>query len=340
MIKKLIHLIITLCVFAGLGYVLWMGLRKQQEKPVAEAETATAPAEEEDKPEEFVVMLDKEKAKALAIEKEQPLPMAMQARRIAFGSVLDPSPLLALDGDLAAAETALSASKAENERTLALVATNDASKKMAEASQAQFMADKIKADSLIRGAQMQWGSVFTSDPAKRHALIDELATGSVALIRADIMAGDTLPDLPKNARIIVMGREDKPITTSDIIAATATDPKTQAQGFVLRVNKPPFTLRPGMALTAWLELPEKPRPGFAIPRSAVLRHDGRTWVYAQEEAEKYVRKAITLDAPLDGDEGWFITESGGLTSDDVIVVVGAASILSEELKAQGGGEPE
>ena len=38
--------------------------------------------------------------------------------------------------------------------------------------------------------------------------------------------------------------------------ATTADPKTQAQGFVLRVDKPPFTLRPGMALTAWMELPD------------------------------------------------------------------------------------
>ena len=71
-----------------------------------------------------------------------------------------------------------------------------------------------------------------------------------------------------------------------------------------------------------------------------VRHDGRAWVYAQEEEEKYVRKSVTLDAPLDGEQGWFIPESGGLTADDVIVVVGASSLLSEELKAQGGGAPD
>ena len=42
----------------------------------------------------------------------------------------------------------------------------------------------------------------------------------------------------------------------------------------------------------------------------------------------------------DEDQGWFITEGGGLTADDVIVVVGASSMLSEELKAQGGGAPD
>jgi len=138
----------------------------------------------------------------------------------------------------------------------------------------------------------------------------------------------------------MIGRESEPIGITDIQPATAADPKTQAQGFILRVSKPPFTLRPGMALTAWLELPGTPRSGFAVPRSAVLRHDGRTWVYVQREDDIYVRKPITLEAPLNADHGWFITEDGGLTADDAIVVVGASSLLSEELKAQGGGEPD
>jgi membrane fusion protein, multidrug efflux system len=341
-IKKLIHIILTVTMLAALGYVLWIGVHKQQEKAEEAAEEAPAEGaavEEEEKPEGFVVMLDNERAEALGVEKEQPKHMMMQARRIAFGSVMDPTPLLALDGDLAVAETAFNASKSEHDRTMALMATADASKKTAEAALAQYTADKIKVDSLIRGAQLQWGSVFTAEPAKRHALIDELIAGGVALVRVDIMAGETLPDLPKKARVVVMGREDQAFDTSDILPATSTDAKTQAQGFVLRINKPPFALRPGMALTAWMELPEKPRPGYAIPRSAVLRHDGRTWVFVQEEAEKYVRTAITLDAPLQGDQGWFITENAGLTAEDVIVVTGAASILSEELKAQGG-EPE
>ena len=342
-IKKLIHFVIMLGVLAGLGYVLWIGVRKQQEKPAEAEEGAAVEAakpEQEEKPEEFAVMLDKEKSTALAIEKDQPQKMELQARRMAFGSVIDPSPLVTLDGDLAAAEAALTASKAENERTRALAATNDASKKALDASEAQFLADKIKLDSLIRGAQLQWGAVFTSDAAKLRAFIDELVNGTAALIRVDVMPGDALAELPKSARILIMGREDKPINTTAIMPATSADPKTQAQGFVLRVDKPPFTLRPGMALTAWMELPEKPRAGFSIPRSAILRHDGRTWVYAQEEEEKYVRKPVTLDTPLDADQGWFITESGGLTADDVIVVTGAASLLSEELKAQGGGEPD
>jgi hypothetical protein len=336
-IKKFVHFLLTIGTLAGLGCVLWIGMQKHEEKiEEAKAEEATKAAEEaEPKPEDFTVVLEKERAKALGIDKEQPEKTELQARRIAFGSVLDPTPLVALDGELASAEAALKASKAENERTQSLVATNDASRKTADAAEAQFVADRIKLETLVRGAQLAWGALVDRDSTKRRAFVDELVSGRIALIRVDLMPGDALAELPKSASIIVMGREDKGFSTTEVLPATATDAKTQAQGFILRA-RPPFTLRPGMALTAWMELPDKPRAGFAIPRSAVLRHDGRTWVYVQEEAEKYVRKPVTLDAPLDGERGWFVLEGGGVTEDDVIVVVGASSLLSEELKAQGG----
>ena len=340
MIRKLIHLILTLSVLAGLGFVLWLGLHKQQLKSIANATAEGAAETEQEGPAEFTVMIAKKKALALAIEKEQPRKITLPATRMAFGSVIDPSPLITLDGELTAAAAALTASQAENERTIALAATHDASKKSAEASEAQFLADKIKMDGILRSAQLQWGPVFARDANKRRTFINELVSGIESLIRVDVMPGAALTEMPASARILIMGREGQPIATGDILPATVTDPKTQAQGFILRVANPPFALRPGMALTAWLELPEKPRPGFAIPRSAVLRHDGRTWIYVQEAEEKFVRKPITLDTPLDAEHGWFVTENGGVRADDAIVVVGAASLLSEELKAQGKGEPD
>jgi hypothetical protein len=342
MMKKLLNLLLPLGALLGLGYVLWVGVRKQEEKPMDpdEADAAPVAAVEEEPPEAFTVMLEKKRATALGLDKDQPQKMTLQATRKVFGRVLDPSPLVTLDGDLSAAEAALGASKAENLRTEDLAGSGNTSKKNVEAAQAQFLADSVKLQGLTHSAQLQWGEAFRSDPAQRAEFIKQVTSHEVALIRVEVLPGDARAELPKRARIAVLGRETEIITSHVIIPATTTDVKTQAQGFILRVDKPPFTLRPGMALTAWLELPEPPRSGYAVPRSAVLRHDGRTWVYVQEEEEKYVRTAITLDSPLEGDQGWFITEAGGLSADDVVVTTGAASLLSEELKAQGGGEPD
>jgi hypothetical protein len=342
--KKTAHILITFCVLLGLGWTLWMGLKKQRDKPQAEEEAPAekavggAPAEEE-KPEDFVVKLEKEKWKALDIEKGEPEKTELKPRRIAFGRVLDPTPIVTFDGELAAAEAALAASGAENERVQKLLAAGEnTSRKIAETAQAQFRADEIKADGLRRRALIEWGALLPAlDPAKRRQFVEQLVHGEAALVRVDILPGDALTAQPRSARLLVLGREDQPVETQSITPAAEADPKTQAQGFVLRVDRPPFPLRPGMALTAWLELPEKPRAGFAVPRSAVLRHDGRAWVYVQEEEEKFVRKPVTLDTPLEGDKGWFISaEGGGIKADDLLVVTGAQSLLSEELKAQGG----
>ncbi len=336
--KKLAHALVTLVVFLGLAWTLWVGVRKQKEKP-AEEETAEAGAAEEEKVEDFVVNLEKEKWQVLDLEKGEPEKTELQPQRIAFGRVLDPTPIVALDDELAAAEAALAASRAEHERTQKLLAAGEnASRKTAETAEAQFRSDQIKADGLRRRALLEWGALIPAqDPAKRRELVEQLVRGETTLIRVDLLPGDAVTEQPRKARVVVLGREAQPIETSSITAAADVDAKTQAQGLILRVDQPPFPLRPGMALTAWLELAQQARAGFAIPRSAILRHDGRTWIYVQEEEEKFVRKPIVLDTPLEGDKGWFIAaEGGGIKAEDLLVVTGAQSLLSEELKAQGG----
>ena len=342
--KKLANFILTVCVVLGLGWTLWIGVRKQKEKPKTEEAAAAdgGPKEEEAKPEDFVVKLDKEKWQALALEKGEPEKAELKPQRIAFGHVLDPTPIATLDGELAAAEAALAASRAEHERTQNLFKNGEnLARKAVETVEAQFRADEIKSDGLRRSALIEWGPEFAAlGSAARREFVERLVRGETSLIRVDILPGDALAEQPKAARVLVLGREEQPIETENITPASDVDAKTQAQGFILRVDKSPFALRPGMALTAWLELPEKPRAGFAIPRSAVLRHDGRAWVYVQEEEEKFARKPVRLDTPLDGDKGWFIAEGGGIKADDLLVTTGAQSLLSEELKAQGGGEPD
>ena len=337
--KKLAHFLLIAVTLAALSWALWHGVKAKhatEKEPAAEAPAAEAEPEHED----FVVTLEKEKWKALGVEMAEPEKSELAPRRVAFGRVLDPSPLVALDGDLAATEAAITASRAEFERTQKLLAAGEnTSRKIFETAEAQFRADEIKADSLRRQAALQWGTALPADAAKRRAFVEALVHGDAALVRADLLPGDAVADAPRAARLLVMGREQQPIETAHISPSADADARTQAQGFILLVEKPPFALRPGMALTAWLELPTPPRAGFLLPRSAVLRHDGRAWVFVQEETEKFVRKPITLDSPLE--KGWFIgAEEGGLKADDLVVVTGPQVLLSEEMKAAAGKAEE
>ena len=341
--KRLLNFLITLALLAALGWVLWRGVTQRHGTEKEEPKTEAADGGKKEEHMDFTVKLEKEKWKALGLEMAEPEKAELKPQRVAFGRVLDPAPLVALDGELSAADAALAASRAEYDRTQALQKSGEGmSRKVAETAEAQFRGDEIKADGLRRRARLEWGAAFpATDAAKRRAFIEQLVGGESAMIRVELLPGDALAELPVGARISVLGRESETFGTQGIAPASDADPKTQAQGFILRAEKPPFALRPGMALTAWLELPQKPRTGFAVPRSAVLRHDGRAWIFVQEETEKFARKAVNLDTPLDGEKGWFVSaEGGGIKADDLLVVTGAQALLSEELKAQGGGEKD
>jgi hypothetical protein len=333
--KKLVHFILILAVLGGVGWAVWRGF---QHRAAAEAEAAPEEAKEEHEPN--TVMLEKEKWKALEFEMAEPAKVTLALHRSAFGRVLDPTPLVNLDSDLASAEAALAASRAENERSQKLLAAGEnTSRKAAEAAEAQFRADDVKVAGLRRTAALQWGAAVAAlDTAQRHTLAEALVRGESALVRVDVLPGDALAETPRAARLQVLGRETQPIDTKLVSPAADADPRTQAQGFIVRVDHPPFPLHPGMAVTAWLELAGEPRAGFAVPRSALLRHDGRSWVFMQEEEEKFVRKAVALEAPLDAEQGWFVAAGGELKEGDLLVVTGAEILLSEEMKSAGGEE--
>ncbi len=341
--KKLLNILITIALLAALGWALWRGITHREVKEGAEPKAGEkAEGEKKGEPEPFVVKLEKGKWKALALEMAEPEKAELKPQRVAHGRVLDPTPIVTLDGELASAEAALAASRAEYDRSQALLKSGEGmSRKVSETAEAQFRGDEIKADGLRRKAQIEWGATVSAlDAAKRREFVEHLVRGESALVRVDLLAGDAVAEMPAAARFAVLGREEDPISANTIAPAADTDAKTQAQGFLLRVDEPKFVLRPGMAVTAWLELSTQPQQGFAVPRSAVLRHDGRAWVFIQEEEEKFVRKAVTLIAPLGGEKGWFVAEGGSIKADDLLVETGAQALLSEELKAQGGGEKE
>jgi len=67
-----------------------------------------------------------------------------------------------------------------------------------------------------------------------------------------------------------------------------------------------------------------------VPREAVIRFNGTTWVYVQTADNTFQRTEAALDRPLE--DGWFVRE--GLKPQDKVVTVGAQQLLSEELKGQ------
>jgi len=68
-----------------------------------------------------------------------------------------------------------------------------------------------------------------------------------------------------------------------------------------------------------------------VPPDAVLRYEGKGWIYVQTADNQFLRTEIPLDRLTDN--GWFV--SGDLTATNRVVISGAQTVLSAEMS---GGE--
>jgi multidrug efflux system membrane fusion protein len=166
-------------------------------------------------------------------------------------------------------------------------------------------------------------SVEAGQPVLRVVKFDQL------LARVDVPAGETVSVAATTAQIAVLGREDRPLQGERIAIAAAVDPKTQGQPFVFRVSDSSLALRPGLSVTAYLEIPGPSRTGVVVPQSAVVRQSGKAWVYVRTAADQFARREVALEEPTG--EGWF---TRSLSAGDRIVTTGAQTLLSEEFKSQ------
>lgn len=149
------------------------------------------------------------------------------------------------------------------------------------------------------------------------------------LAKVDLPAGHAVALPVSNARIVVIGHEDQPLTGVAVAVGAAVDPKTQGQSLLFRIRDAGPSLRPGMAVTAYLAERGAPRSGVILPRSSIVRFAGAAWAYVQTAPGRFTRRRIALEYVTRG--GWFTTSLRGGES---IVVVGAQTLLSEELRSQ------
>ncbi len=146
--------------------------------------------------------------------------------------------------------------------------------------------------------------------------------------RVCCLAGGKVAQNASTARLVVIGHEDHPLAAKRIAAAASTDPLTGGQTLLFEIESEKLPLQPGMSLTAYLPLPGEPAKGVLIPRSAVIRFAGESYVYVQSGPDKFTRRPVTR-AEHDP-QGLFVAE--GFKPGEPVVVRGAQMMLSQELK--------
>ena len=247
--------------------------------------------------------------------------------------VLDPGPLLALDGELASAQASLIASGAEANRTRKLFDEDRmASARSLETANAQARADQEKVDSASRRLLLEWGDGVAALPrAKRSELLNDLARVRAELIRVELPVGVAAP---KNGQRIAVRAASDGTAFSAVVLGTlpAADPRLQTRGLLAELQGAEATLPIGRMLTATLPAEVPASGGVLLPRGALLRKDAKVWAYVQTGPGSFSRREVVGYEPVS--DGWFVRS--GFAPGDRVVTAGAASLLAIESPADAG----
>jgi hypothetical protein len=250
----------------------------------------------------------------------------------AFAKVLDPASLIQSENDLATAEVAAVASRAEAARALALHQSgNSISAKDQEAAQAQAKSDALKIALARQQIALQWGpGVARLPPARRRALVAALVRGTAALVHVDTHNNEGQLGA-RRVKIDVGGDSVEGIV---IGPARAAEPRLQSSGLIVEVTgHDAILLAVGLTQSAHIEQASA-ESGVIIPRSAVIRFQGADWAYVRSSPSSFRRRLIQDPAIETG--GLFV--SGGFSAGDQIVTAGATSLFAAELARQSRGD--
>jgi hypothetical protein len=171
-----------------------------------------------------------------------------------------------------------------------------------------------------------------------------------ALVRVDIPANLLTGPPPTSLKLFVLpapgpafegpnnrtepAEPPKAVTATRVGVAPQVDPALQAAGYLFEVtgsdDSAAAQWRPGLFVKAYLPVNDaKPIPAVAVPKGALLYHQGRALVYVRLSGNRFKRAEVTV---LGRDGDWWVL-SAGVDADDQVVTAGALALLSAEFRA-------
>jgi hypothetical protein len=330
-VKRIILTIVLTAVVVGGG--VWGFMRGGKvaapaaEKAAAADEDAGASGVSHDEKGNTVVKMDDETQGNAGIVVANPKSAQWSPEVKGYGKVQDPASLVSLDNDLATARAASAVSAQELARQKILSAQSNTSERALQAAQAAVDHDQLVVQAAKNNLALGWGTTLANRD-DLSALIESVVARQTALVRVDLPLGETLIALPTQARIVTLSGQT--VVAKFLSPVAAMDAQMQGQGFIFALQPNAAGLVPGQAITAFLQTPGDALEGVMIPRDAVIRAEGAGWVYVLNKGgESFTRRKISLDHP--GEDGWFV--AGDIKPADFLVVTGAQTLRSEELKS-------
>lgn len=343
--RALIFIIIGLAIGGG---GVWLATHGSGAKPDADDKKAAAdekPAADDEESKttishdtngNVVVGMDDETQGNAGIVVANPTAAQFAPEVKTYGHVVDPAPIADLMIQLVAAEATFDNSHQELERAKTLKAQNNTSDRAFQSAEAAYKENMAAAMGIRAKLQLSWGdkladltgNVVVPPGTERKPPPGPMPfEGRNALIRLDLPSGESLGDVPDTARVVPLGTNRQSVIAQYYDEIPAVDSQTLMRSFLFYTTN---SLKAGEPVTGYLQTGGEPIKGVIIPREAVVRTEGKGWVYVlNSNGASFTRKEVPLDHAVEN--GWFV--ASGITSADHVVVTGAQVLLSEELKA-------
>lgn len=327
--KKSLRILLLAVVFAAVAAGLifaYLKMRGERDLEASAEAPVIAPSRVTVTAAGATVRLEGETQRRLGVQIAPLGKASLPDELIASARVLDGTSLSALLAELRAAEAALEATRADHERKRKLAEQGqNTSVSAVEAAMAAMKKDEIALGTARTKVVAAWGLALAtrSDLA---VLAEGLLRREQAIVRVELLATDRLDTPPERA---ALERLDGLTAAAQLLgSAPLSENPLSGQSLLYLVTSRAQTLVPGSALTARLVRAGNESTGWLVPRGAVVRHSGLGWIYVQRSEEMFARHEIALDRAHAN--GWLIAEDPGAP----VVVTGAQSLLSEELKAR------
>lgn len=311
--------------------------RSQAEKPIP---NRTGPSRGEGA-DPATVRLSPDQQKQIGLETAvlKAAPHSEQFR--AYGTVLDIARITELTNNYAnaqaqlqTAQAKLGVAKSAFERIKNLVESAALPKKEAEAAegtlrtdQAVLAAAESQVKTLAATAQQEWGPVIGKGIIERSPGVVRLIERDRFLIQVTLSPGVTLAEPPRTALAQAPTR-DANIDLQYVSPATRTDSRIQGLSYFFTAPGDSGLL-PGMNTTVYVPS-GKTYEGVFVEDTAIVRWQGRSWVYLRAGPDIFKRHPISTDQPVSDDD--YVVRD--IPAGSEIVMQGAQVLLSEEAKSE------
>ncbi|WP_232529269.1 efflux RND transporter periplasmic adaptor subunit [Methylomonas koyamae] len=305
----------------------------------APAKTAAAPA----RPQGDTLELDAA-GQALAGIRSEPLRAARrQPETTAYGTVLNPEPLLAVRQQFLAASAQQAGARSrfsEAEHNLNrtrdlhrqdIVSTRRLQEQQAirDADQANLAANSYQQQLIVANSRLTWGDTLTEWFTRpEHKAAAELLEHRAQLLQITLPAGTRLEPGTVRIQADPAGQRQTALGADLVSAAPQADPVTLGQRYFFKCSQCRWPL--GTHITVWLPSGPAGESGVDVPQSALVWHMGQDWVFVKTDATHFSRRPLAAYSA--NGAHYFVGE--GLHPGEEIVTAGAQTLLSQMLKAQ------